>query len=174
MKGKSWKNRLFKENIEKHSRLRVKRTPLCKKLSKIGGSVGWRGSCLRHPPVVAPLMLPRPNVICRFCIRGVIWGGWGPQGKRKKEKRKKKKEKREKKEKWRKKRKKGTMNNVKLLHIKCCFFQFFNSPVALKNKKKFAPPPPRKSWNDAPVLHFSYVYMPHTKNAKTTNLICIY
>ena len=24
------------------------------------------------------------------------------------------------------------MNNVKLLHIKCCFFQFFNSPVALK------------------------------------------
>ena len=32
------------------------------------------------------------------------------------------------------------MNSVnKLLHIKCCFFQFFNSPVALKNKKKFAP-----------------------------------
>ena len=31
------------------------------------------------------------------------------------------------------------MNNVKLLHIKCCFFQFFNSPVALKNKKKFGP-----------------------------------
>ena len=29
----------------------------------------------------------------------------------------------------------GTMNNVKLLHIKHCFFQFFNSPVALKNKK---------------------------------------
>ena len=32
------------------------------------------------------------------------------------------------------------MNNVKLLHIKCCFFQFFNSPVALKNLKKFRPP----------------------------------
>ena len=32
------------------------------------------------------------------------------------------------------------MNNVKLLlHIKCCFFQFFNSPVALKNIKKIAP-----------------------------------
>ena len=33
------------------------------------------------------------------------------------------------------------MNNVKLLRtrIKCCFFQFFNSPVALKVKKKFAP-----------------------------------
>ena len=32
------------------------------------------------------------------------------------------------------------MNNVKLLHIKGCFFQFFNSPVALKNFKKFGPP----------------------------------
>ena len=31
------------------------------------------------------------------------------------------------------------MNNVKLLHIKCCFFQFFNSPVALKNKNFFWP-----------------------------------
>ena len=31
------------------------------------------------------------------------------------------------------------MNNVKLLHIKCCFFQFFNSPVALKNKKNVGP-----------------------------------
>ena len=28
------------------------------------------------------------------------------------------------------------MNNVKLLHIKCCFFQFFNRSVALKNQKK--------------------------------------
>ena len=42
-------------------------------------------------------------------------GGWGVAPKEKE----KKKEKREKKE---KKRKKGTMNNVKLLHIKCCFF----------------------------------------------------
>ena len=39
------------------------------------------------------------------------------------------------------------MNNVKLLHIKCIFFQFFNNPVVLKNLKKFAHP--RKSWNDA-------------------------
>ena len=30
----------------------------------------------------------------------------------------------------------GTMNSVKLLHIECCFFQFFNSPVALNNLKK--------------------------------------
>ena len=46
----------------------------------------------------------------------------GLGGRRPKEKRKEKKE----------EKKKGTMNNVKLLHIKCCFFQFFNSPVALK------------------------------------------
>ena len=32
------------------------------------------------------------------------------------------------------------MNNVKLLNIKCLFFQFFNSQVALKNKKKIWPP----------------------------------
>ena len=67
-------------------------------------------------------------------------GGWGgpspPKEKERKKKRKKKKKKKEKK----KERKKGTMNNVKLLHIKCCFFQFFNSPVALKNLKKFWPP----------------------------------
>ena len=73
-------------------------------------------------------------------------GAGGPSPPKEKEKRKKerKKEKKRKKRKERKKeRKKGTMNNVKLLHIKCCFFQFFNSPVALKNKKKFCPP--RKS-----------------------------
>ena len=47
-------------------------------------------------------------------------GGWraiAPQGKRKKKKEKKKKKKKKKKE-----RKKGTINNVKLLHINCCFF----------------------------------------------------
>ena len=57
-------------------------------------------------------------------------GGRRPQGKRKKERKKRKKKKR-------KKRKKGTINNAKLLHKKCAgFFQFFNSPVALKNLKK--------------------------------------
>ena len=66
-------------------------------------------------------------------LRGL--GDVAPQGKRKK-----KKEKREKK----RKRKRGTMINVKLLHIKCCFFQFFNSPVALKNKKKILCPPRKK------------------------------
>ena len=45
------------------------------------------------------------------------------------------------------------MNNVELLRIiKCCFFKFFNSPVALK-KKNFALP--KKSWNDAPVCKSS-------------------
>ena len=57
-------------------------------------------------------------------------GGWGAVAPKEKEKKKEK----------RKKRKKGTMNNVKLLHIKCCFFQFFNSSVALKNQKKIWPP----------------------------------
>ena len=54
--------------------------------------------------------------------------------------RQKKKRKKEKKKIKEKEREKGTMNNVKLLHIKCCFFKFFNSPVALKNLKKFWPP----------------------------------
>ena len=47
-------------------------------------------------------------------------GAVAPKEKEKKEKRKKKKKEREKRE----KRKKGTMNNVKLLHIKCCFSNF--------------------------------------------------
>ena len=63
-----------------------------------------------------------------FKIRGVIWGGWGgPSPPKEKEKRKKerKKKKKEKKKKKRKERKKGTMNNVNLLHIKCCYFPIF-------------------------------------------------
>ena len=83
-----------------------------------------------------------------FCVRrfsqrrhlGGLGGRRSPPRKKKKRKKKKEKKKKEKKEKKREKRKKGTMNNVKLLHIKCCFFQFFNSPVALKNLKKFCPP----------------------------------
>ena len=69
-------------------------------------------------------------------------GGVAPQEKRKKEKKREKRKKR-KKGKRKKERMKRTMNNVKLLHIKCCFFQFFNSPVAMKNKKNVGPP--RKS-----------------------------
>ena len=52
-------------------------------------------------------------------------GGQGrplsPSMKKEKREKIKKKEKKEKRE----KRKKGTMNNVKLLHIKCCFFPIF-------------------------------------------------
>ena len=63
-------------------------------------------------------------------LRGLVGRRTLPQGKKRK--------------KERKKERKGTMNNVKLLHIKCRVFQFFISPVALKNNfKKFAPP--RKS-----------------------------
>ena len=68
------------------------------------------------------------------------WGGHRPPRKKKKRKKERKKRKKRKKE---EKRKKGTINKVKLLHIKCCFYQFFNSPVALKNQKNFGPP--RKS-----------------------------
>ena len=38
------------------------------------------------------------------------------------------------------------MNNFKLLHIKCCFFQIFNSLVALKNEKKFGPAKKKLKW----------------------------
>ena len=74
-------------------------------------------------------------------VRSVIWGGWGPSPPppRKKKKRKKKEKKRKEKKRRKKERKKWTMNNVKLLHIKCCFFQFFNSLVALKIFKKLTP-----------------------------------
>ena len=79
-----------------------------------------------------------------FKPRGVIWGAGGPSPpppteKEKKEKKEREKEKRERKEKKREEGKKETMNSVKLLHIQCCFFQFLNSPVALKYKKKFGP-----------------------------------
>ena len=68
-------------------------------------------------------------------------GGWGAVAPKEKEKKKKKERKKKKKKKKKKKeRKKGTMNKVKLLHIECCFSQFFNSLVALKNEKKFWPP----------------------------------
>ena len=67
-------------------------------------------------------------------MRG-LGGRCPPENKKEKRKEKKKKKKKKKK----KERKKGTMNNVKLLHIKCCFFQFFNSPVALKIIKQIAP-----------------------------------
>ena len=68
-------------------------------------------------------------------LRGLGAVAPSPQGKRKKEKRKNKK--------WKKERKKeeNYMNTVKLLHIgKVLFFQFFNSPVALKIYKKIGTP----------------------------------
>ena len=68
---------------------------------------------------------------------GLICGGWGPSPPPPPPKEKEKKTKEIKKTK--KERKKGTMKNVKLLHIKCFFFQFSNSPVALKNNKNLAP-----------------------------------
>ena len=63
----------------------------------------------------------------------------GPRKKKKKEKRKKKK-----KEKKKIERKKGTMNNVELLHIKCCFFQFFNKSGSTEKFKKILASPQEK------------------------------
>ena len=59
--------------------------------------------------------------------RGIIWGAAGgrrPPRKKKKRRKKKKKKKKRKKKKKKKERKKGPINNVKLLHIKCCFSNF--------------------------------------------------
>ena len=46
------------------------------------------------------------------------------------------------------------MNNIKLLHINCCFFQFFNSPVALKNNKKIWPPQEKVEMTPLQKRHF--------------------
>ena len=67
-------------------------------------------------------------------FRGEL-GGRRLQGKRKKEK----KEKRKKEKKREKERRELQMTSNYYIGIKCCIFQFFNSPVALKNKNKFAP-----------------------------------
>ena len=54
------------------------------------------------------------------------------------------------------------MNSVKLLHIKCCFFQFFNSPVALK-KKYFCPPKKKLKWRPCSgglcICYLCYLYL---------------
>ena len=88
-------------------------------------------------------------------------GGPSPPPPKEKEIKKKKKEKRKKRKKGekREKGKKGTMNNVKLLHMKC-FFQFFNSPVALKNKKHFWPPQEKVEMTP---LHESHIPLPFHK-----------
>ena len=99
-----------------------------------GGGRGWPGSsgCRRSRDIRCKSIFYELKQGRH--LRGL--GGRRPPGKRKKER---KKERKRKKEKKKKQRKKGTMNNVKLLHIKCCFFQFCNSPVALKNFKKVGP-----------------------------------
>ena len=74
------------------------------------------------------LMRVQPN-------RGVIWGAGGPSPPKEKEKRKKRK----KRKKGRKERKKELWITSNYYIIKCCFYQFFNSPVVLKNKKMFGP-----------------------------------
>ena len=76
-----------------------------------------------------------------------------------KEKEKKKKE-REKRGKKKKKRKKKRMElwitSNYYIYIKCCFFQFFNSPVALKNLKKFCPPKKKLKWRPCQETVYKY------------------
>ena len=76
-----------------------------------------------------------------------VAGGPSPkeEEKRKKGKKKRKSIYKRRKEEKKKERKKGTMNIAKLLHIKCCFFQFFNNPVPCIEKSKKILPPARKS-----------------------------
>ena len=67
------------------------------------------------------------------------------------------------------------MNNVKLLHIKCCFFQFFNSPVALK-KKILAPKKKLKwrPWKRSPkeLMHIRNEYISNRLEMKKKILTC--
>ena len=76
-------------------------------------------------------------------LGGAGGAGRPPKEKEKKKKRKKKKKKEKKREKKRK-RKKGTMNDVKLLHIKCCFFPIFQWSGGIKKSKIFFAPPKKK------------------------------
>ena len=88
-------------------------------------------------------MTSSPLCICNYLVsqQRRHLGGLGGRCPPRKKKKRKKEEKREKREKKRKKRKikKGTMNDVKLRHTKCCFFQFFKSG-GIKKLKKFLPP----------------------------------
>ena len=79
-------------------------------------------------------MMYRDSVQRRHLGGGL--GGRRPPSKENENKQKRKKEKIEKK----RKRKKGTtMNDVKLLHIKCCFFPIFQYSGGIKNEKIFGP-----------------------------------
>ena len=83
------------------------------------------------------------------CVQGRHLRGLGavaPREKKKKEK--KKKEKRKRKE----RKKEGTMNNVKLLHIKCFFFQIFQKSSGIEKYKKNLVPSPKKKLKWRPWL----------------------
>ena len=81
--------------------------------------------------------------------RGVIWGGGGGMGAvappPPKEKEKRKKKKKEKKERKKKERRELWITSNYYIQS-AVFFQFFNSPVALKNIKKFWPPKKKLKW----------------------------
>ena len=97
-------------------------------------------------------------VVQRRHLGGGGWGAVAPLRKKKKRKKRKKKRKKRKKKKKKEKKKEGNYEWRQITTYKVLFFPIFqNSPVALKNKKKIWPPP-RKSWNDAPVVVAVVVY----------------
>ena len=110
----------------------------------------------RHPPVAVKLKIPLYKLNNQSLILEASFEGLGsrrPSPREKKKKKRKKKEKREKREK-RKKRKKGTKNIVKLLHIKCCYFQFFNSPGPLEFFLNCPLPKKKLKWR--PCFNFNF------------------
>ena len=139
----------------------------CHRRHKVSKKGTWlrRHRCLSSKPSIIYRLIPYHHSECRnsFLYSSAIFdqtniwlgpeasfrGAGGPPPPKKKEKRKK--EKRKKKRKKRKKRKKEKKGKKKegnyewrqittyKVHIKCCFFRFFNSPVALKNNKKCWP-----------------------------------
>ena len=114
-----------------------------------------RGHNIRKYPTVVLVSRRLYSTVCTDPITSIIFflinicfgmrtgasfegGWWGRPPPKKKEK---KKEKREKSEKKRiKERKKGTLNNVKLLHTKCCFNNFSIDRWHWKIKKIVVPP----------------------------------
>ena len=77
-------------------------------------------------------------------LRGA--GGRHPPSRKKKKRKKEEEKKKEKKEKKEKKRKKGTMNNVKLLHIKGKGLFFSNFSIVRWHWKKNCPPKKKLKW----------------------------
>ena len=91
-----------------------------------------------------------PRFAPEASFRGAGGGRRPPQGKRKKEKKEEKKRKEKKREKKREKERRELWMTSNYYIQSVVFFQFFNSPVALKNKKIFCPPKKKLKWRPWP------------------------